>query len=150
MPTAYDILKDKRAALLKQVGEIDAVLGQYAEIDRAAQRLISGDTIAPPVVAGDARVSEKHVPATPVSRATPIPEFEKHVRAVLEQAEQPMSRGSLLNVLGDRGVIVGGENEPNTLGTRLYRIAWVANLKGHGYWHALRDYAPAGYNAENR
>ena len=140
MQTANDILKDKRAALLKQVDEIDAVLGQYAEIDRAAQRLISGDTIAPPVMAG----------ATVSQRATPIPEFEKHVRAVLEQAERPMSRGSLLKLLGDRGVIVGGENEPNTLGTRLYRIAWVANLKGHGYWHALRDYAPAGYNAETR
>ena len=44
-------------------------------------------------------------------------------------------------------MVVGGTNELNTLGTRLYRTDWVVNLKGHGYWLRDRDYKPAGHTA---
>lgn len=143
MANAYERLKKRRADLMKQVGEIDAVLNRYADVDRDAQRLISDGTVAEPVTVPEERASE----TLEVQKATPIPEYESQLRSLLEGLQEPLSRKELLNALTDRGVVVGGANELNTLGTRLHRAEWVANLKGHGYWLRDRDYEPADHVA---
>ena len=150
MTNAHERLRAKRAELLKQVEEIDAVLRRYAEIEEAAQRLISSGTVREPVASAK---QHDHKPIDD-QRPTPMPEFEKQLRAFLEEIAQPISRQALLNALKERGVVIGGANELNTLGTRLHRTPWVVNLKGHGYWLKARDYPqanhfnPAGANRE--
>lgn len=140
-------LRAERQDLVARLGEIDKILTQYKQIERAAQQLL-GDH--PPVdsramTAGPVEPVAPHTPATVPDRAvsaknkTPIEEFEQAVIDVLQETAAPLNRVQLYDALTDRGIVIGDgdrEKELNALSARVYRMTQTGRLtsrRGQGY-----------------
>ncbi len=138
-------LKREREALMERLAKIERALDEYTEWEKRVAGLVAAvnlpeqqrSTLDPTEYDDDA--------LTPSEQSTPSHVFEERLREILESLEEPITRKALLLELRARNVVVGGKNELNTLGTRLYRTPWVENIKGHGYWLSERDYAAAEY-----
>lgn len=152
MPSVYDRLTGERQKLQERIEKIEGMLQKYRDLESEAAKIFLTDT-AVPVFTGATHVYNNATPSasgeasTSMVTPTPIPEYEQHLREILTATERPIQRSNLLKMLNERGVVVGGAKELNTLGTRLHRTDWVVNLKGHGYWLRDRGYGPAGHSA---
>ncbi len=140
----------ERESLEKRLGEIKQILDEYEALERRASMVVGVEQ--GPVSRHD---TQRQLPARIVGPSLEVQditaptEFESQLREVMSRIDTPITRKNLLLALKKKGVSVGGKNELNTLGTRLYRLDWVENLKGHGYWLTDRDYRPANYWANS-
>ncbi|MFT3690850.1 hypothetical protein [Paenirhodobacter sp.] len=140
-------LRAERQALVARLSEIDKILAQYEQIERAAQQLLGGH---PPIdsQAMTAEPVEHDAPPTPVAlpdravsakNKTPIDEFEQAVIDVLEETAAPMDRVQLYGALTERGIVIGDgdrDKELNALSARVYRMTQAGRLtsrRGQGY-----------------
>jgi hypothetical protein len=92
----------------------------------------------------EVRVPDEDEEAGGLSRVELLP----HIRAVIEDAGKPLTRGQLLMKLDSRGAKVGGKaNRSKNMGTIMWRLRDdFVNLQGLGYWLRDRPYAPADYD----
>lgn len=156
-------LREERQGLVARLDEIDKILTQYEQIERAAQRLLGGrppidsqvmtpetvEHVAPlmPVASLDRTVSSKN--------KTPIDEFEQAVIDVLEETAAPMDRVQLYDALTERGIVIGDgdrEKELNALSARVYRMTQAGRLtsrRGQGYSLKTDDERAEGHQHEH-
>ena len=137
-------LQDERRALQQRFAEIDTILSEYEKLEARASAVMHGPSVT---VVGENRAHSDPTARPPKvvesnNQLTPPKEFGRHLRAILNDLTKPIKRKDLLLALRRRGVIVGGKNELNTLGTRLFRLPWVRNISGQGYWLKQLRYAP--------
>lgn len=141
-----ELLLKERQELVDRLAQIDKMLGQYDELERAAQALITGSTRpAISIDSHDQRTEEKtpgedqapdtrHPDTEARSRLkTPTDEFERAVIDILREADAPMDRTELYDALTERGVVIGGGDkgkELNALSARIYRMAKAGHLEG--------------------
>lgn len=147
-------LRAEREALVDRLAEIDKILSQFEEVERAARRIVEAIPVVS-VTTGDAsppsRLGQYVVLTQKPHRyeadgggaqgrvKTPIEEFEKAVVDVLREANQPMDRVALYEALMARGIVIGDgdrDKELNALSARVYRMTQAGlleNKRGEGY-----------------
>lgn len=128
-------LKAERDSLRDRLGKVEAAIEQYERWAMSVAELVGGSMATTAI----------QMPGDPGALPTPMAEFEKEVRALLDRVAAPLTRGDVHDALVKAGVIVGGKEPLNTVASRLSRMAGITNLRGHGYWPEHRPYGPAGY-----
>jgi hypothetical protein len=74
------------------------------------------------------------------------PKFEQILRELLVARGQPAMRRELLDLFRESGNAIGGTDEMQNLGTKLwYARAMLTNIRGAGYWPADVPCAAVGY-----
>jgi len=89
--------------------------------------------------------------ASPVSgilhseEAASAAKIDAALRAVLSATPAPIRRREVLARVTAMGLKVESTDPVRLVGTRLSMAKFAVSLKGHGYWHRDRPYAPAGW-----
>ena len=66
--------------------------------------------------------------------------------ALVRNANKPMGRQELYDLLTEQGLAIHGKNPLMVFSTMLWRERErIARLRGHGYWPADKPYPPANY-----
>jgi hypothetical protein len=157
---AIEKLKAERQNLVDRLGEIDRILGQYAELERIAESYFA--TGAPHTSSTDSVAfselqrakSMKPIMPMPTMRKpkTPMADFARVVVEVLSEAQEPLDRSALYKALIQRDVVIGSPDERsdlNTLSARMSRMQGkIVNVSGYGYWLRERAFPPGGYEPE--
>ncbi|MBL4598612.1 MAG: hypothetical protein JKX93_06535 [Rhizobiaceae bacterium] len=118
--------------LQKELAEIDKVLNQAEKLAEKLKPRIS------------------NIVDDPSKRATPK-EVVRITQEILNEVNIPMPRSKILQALKDRGIVIGGSNPANTLGTTLGRNKDLfINLDGYGYWLITRDCPQVSYYAKDQ
>lgn len=140
-------LRAERQAIVARLSEIDKIVAQYEQIERAAQQLLDGhrpidsQTMTAEPIKHEALPTSVALPDQAVSakRKTPIDEFEQAVIDVLLETAAPMDRVQLYDALMERGIVIGDgdrDKELNALSARVYRMTQSGRLtsqRGQGY-----------------
>jgi len=115
----------------KELAKIDKVLNQAEKLAEKLKPRISN-------------IVDDHA-----KNATPK-EVVQTTKEILGDANIPMPRSKILEALKERGIIIGGTNPANTLGTNLGRNKDIfVNIESYGYWLTKRDCSHAKYFAPN-
>ena len=143
-------LRAEQQALVARLSEIDKLLTQYEQFERAAQQLLGGrpPIDSRPMTAEPVEHDAPPAPPTPIvppdrtvsaKNKTPIDEFEQAVIDVLDETAAPMDRVQLYDALTERGIVIGDgdrDKELNALSARVYRMTQAGRLtsrRGQGY-----------------
>lgn len=161
---AIEKLKEERQRMVERLAEIDKILGQYEELQRAAEGYFAADVQHTPPADSNLNAFRMPSPQEPVANPvsptmpgvrkakTPKPLFERAVLEILAAAERPLDRSALYGTLRGRGVVIGSPDESsdlNTLSARMSRMKdKIINVTGYGYWLKERPFLPGGYNPE--
>ncbi len=155
-------LQAERQKLVGRLAEIDKILRQFDELERAAETYLatsrpytsptdSDSNQHPEPVHGGAGPITPDRFAPPVSRPkTAMAEFVDKVEAVLTSTDRPLERTALYKALLERDVVIGSPDENadlNTLSARMSRLRdKFINIPGHGYWLKRRAYPKGDYS----
>ncbi|MEQ8445764.1 MAG: hypothetical protein RIB57_07765 [Pelagibacterium sp.] len=140
MDSAYRNALKRKAELQEELLEIEAFLALYSRFSDTSieQNETSNESRKSPGT-GKSSSRKRRKKATPS-------EIGKVARAVIREAERPLTRSELVDKLEDRGLVLLSKDKPRYVGTILWRLQDdFVNLDGHGYWEKGADYAPAGY-----
>ena len=75
--------------------------------------------------------------------------FTKIAKDVLLAVGHPLSRGSIVKALEDRGCRIPSRDKPGYIGTLMHRRSeHFENIKGWGYWPKDTPFPPAEYHPE--
>ncbi|MDP3861220.1 MAG: hypothetical protein Q8Q63_06505 [Phaeovulum sp.] len=132
-------LKSERERLLKRLNELNAFLSEYDSLEARAEALLSADAQdAVPVGGASTAPAKRAQGGSPRSVSPEIERFEVATREILSAATTPLDRTNLLELLAERGVMVGGLDPKNTISARLSRMSGVSSARGIGYWLSQR------------
>jgi hypothetical protein len=92
--------------------------------------------------------------ATPVSGmlhiagANSSARIDAALRRVMETTTTPIRRREITARISAMGLALESKNPIALIGNRIAGTDYVVRLKGHGYWHRDRPYAPAGWEGK--